>query len=218
MTKRTCSFRIEKSLSGITCGLDEAGRGPLAGPVVAACVYVHEDYRRKRFWSQVDDSKKLKAQQREDLYASITEHCYYGIAEASVEEIDTINILHASMLAMSRAMDRMIAEFSVAPVMALVDGNYPPKLPCTVQTVIQGDATSLSIAAASILAKVTRDCLMKDLCAQHPGYGWSNNAGYGTPEHLAGLKSHGVTIHHRRSFAPVMAAMAEQDNFVGNQG
>lgn len=209
MSKRLCSFRIEKSISGISCGLDEAGRGPLAGPVVAACVYVHEDHRRKRFWSKVDDSKKLSRPQREDLFAYITEHCAYGIAEASVEEIDTINILHASMLAMGRAMDKMITQFSIQPIMALVDGNYPPKLSCTVQTVIKGDATSLSIAAASILAKVTRDQTMQDLCPQFPAYGWSGNAGYGTAAHLAALKEHGVTIHHRRSFGPVKDRLFE---------
>lgn len=212
MKKKSCSFRIEKSLSGITCGLDEAGRGPLAGPVVAACVYVHEDYRRKRFWSQVDDSKKLTRLQREDLFSHITEHCAFGIAEANVEEIDTINILHASMLAMTRALDKMVQDFKVTPELALVDGNYPPKLPCTVQTVIQGDATSLSIAAASILAKVTRDNHMRRLCEIHPGYGWSTNSGYGTKAHLDGLKKLGPTIHHRRSFAPVEQFDLLKDN------
>jgi ribonuclease HII len=209
---RSCSFKLERGYSGPVCGLDEAGRGPLAGPVMAACVHVHEDHRRKRFWSRVDDSKKLTRLQREDLFKYITEHCAFGIAEASVEEIDTINILHASMLAMSRAMEEMVRNFSIAPTLALVDGNYPPKLSCTVQTVIQGDATSLSIAAASILAKVMRDNHMRRLCELHPGYGWSTNAGYGTKAHMDGLKKHGLTIHHRRSFAPIEQLELLQDN------
>jgi ribonuclease HII len=198
-----CTFTLEKKFSGPVCGLDEAGRGPLAGPVMAACVHVNDNIRRKRFWSRVNDSKKLTREQREEMYLYITEHCAYGIAEASVEEIDTINILHASMLAMKRALEKMTSNFGITPEAALVDGNYPPKLACHVQTVIGGDATSLSIAAASILAKVTRDRVMQELCEQHPGYGWSTNVGYGTPEHLDGLEKYGVTIHHRRSFAPV---------------
>lgn len=207
MKNNTCTFTLEKNFPGPVCGLDEAGRGPLAGPVMAACVHIHEGDRRKRFWSRVNDSKKLTRQQREELYIPIVEHCAFGIAEANVEEIDTINILHASMLAMARALDKMITDFNIRPELALVDGNYSPNLPCKVQTVIQGDATSLSIAAASILAKVTRDRLMQQLCEHHPGYGWSTNAGYGTREHLEGLKKHGITIHHRKTFAPVQMEM-----------
>lgn len=202
-----CTFRLEKNYTGPVCGLDEAGRGPLAGPVVAACVHVYPDARRKRFWSKVNDSKKLNPAQREELFIYISEHCAFGISQASVDEIDRINILHASMLAMRRALALMAADHGIKPEIALVDGNYAPRLPCAVQTVIQGDATSLSIAAASILAKVTRDRMMKELCARNPGYGWSTNAGYGTPEHLAGLDKHGVTPHHRKSFAPVQVKL-----------
>lgn len=202
-----CSFKLEKKLDSPVCGLDEAGRGPLAGPVVAACVYVSKDVRRKRFWAEVNDSKKLNGTQREKLFVAITEHCHYGVAQASVAEIDTINILHASMLAMRRSYALMVANHGARPGIALVDGNFAPKLPCEIQTVIQGDAISLSIAAASILAKVTRDRLMQELCAQYPGYGWSTNAGYGTKAHLEGLKINGVTPHHRRSFSPVRESL-----------
>jgi ribonuclease HII len=207
MTRNTCSFKLEKSLPGIVCGLDEAGRGPLAGPVVAACVYIPEENRRKRFWSRVNDSKKLTVEQREELFSCIAEHAAYGICQASVAEIDRINILQASMLAMKRAMVMMAADHGVRPSIALVDGNYPPRLPCAVQTVIGGDAISLSIAAASILAKVTRDRMMRELCSRYPAYGWSRNAGYGTPQHLTALQEHGVTDHHRRSFAPVKSRL-----------
>ena len=199
-----CSFTLEKKWAAPVCGLDEAGRGPLAGPVVAACVYVPKDAQRKKFWSHVNDSKKLSAQQREILFTAIVEHCPFGIAQASVTEIDTINILHASMLAMRRAMVLMVADHGIRPRLALVDGNYVPPLPlCQIQTVIGGDAASRSIAAASILAKVTRDRVMQALCAQYPHYGWSRNAGYATPQHKAALALYGATPHHRSSFAPV---------------
>lgn len=202
-----CTFTLEKQWTGPVCGLDEAGRGPLAGPVMAACVFIPVKNRRKRFWSQVTDSKKLTPARREELYPCIIEYSAYGIAAAEVSEIDQINILQASMLAMKRSMQNMVANFNIAPEAALVDGNYPPKLDCTVQTVIRGDASSLSIAAASILAKVTRDRIMRDLCLQFPEYGWSTNAGYGTPRHLEALRQYGPTIHHRRSFAPVQAEL-----------
>ena len=198
-----CNYMLEKQWSGPVCGLDEAGRGPLAGPVMAACVFIPQESRRKRFWSKVTDSKKLTLAQREELYPYIVEYTAHGIAAADVNEIDDINILQASMLAMKRSMQQMVANFNIAPEAALVDGNYPPKLDCTVKTVVKGDATSLSIAAASILAKVTRDRLMRELCLQYPQYGWSKNAGYGTPQHLEALRQFGPTIHHRRSFAPV---------------
>ena len=201
--KSTCSFTLEKNHAGPVCGLDEAGRGPLAGPVMAACVYIPEDARRKHFWKDVNDSKTLPLKERERLYDLIIAHAHYGIAEATVDEIDRINILLASMLAMKRAMEAMMTRYSITPAVALVDGNYPPALPCSVRTVVEGDSISRSIAAASILAKVTRDRLMRELCRQFPVYGWSTNAGYGTPAHLAALEAHGTTIHHRKSFAPV---------------
>lgn len=203
------NLKLERLYEGPVCGLDEAGRGPLAGPVVAACVYIPEDVRGKRFWRDVTDSKQLTAKKREELYELIVTHASYGIAQSSVEEIDQINILQASLLAMSRSYDIMNSTCDLKPAMALVDGNQKPKnIRCEVQTVIGGDSISLSIAAASILAKVTRDRIMQELCPQFPGYGWSHNSGYGTPEHLKALKQHGVTSHHRRSFEPVRMALA----------
>lgn len=191
------------------CGLDEAGRGPLAGPVVAACVYIPEEVRKEKFWGQVNDSKKLTEKKRAALYDLIVAHTHYGIAQSSVAEIDEINILQASLLAMSRSLDLMAKDFNSVPDMALVDGNRKPKLPCRIQTVVKGDGISLSIAAASILAKVTRDRIMKKLCQEFPVYGWSRNAGYGTAEHLRAINDYGVTDHHRQSFAPVRAAFTD---------
>lgn len=194
---------LENRYDGIVCGLDEAGRAPLAGPVTAACVYIPEDTRRKRFWSQVADSKILSPEIRAELYEQIVEHACFGIAHAEVSEIDDINIHHASYLAMKRAYEEMRAAFSLMPVMALVDGKFLPQLPCAMTPVIKGDGISRSIAAASILAKVTRDRLMAKLHEAFPVYGWDTNAGYPTPAHKAAIEEHGVTIHHRRSFAPI---------------
>lgn len=203
------NLRLEGKYDGPVCGLDEAGRGPLAGPVVAACVFIPEETRKEKFWKQVTDSKQLSAPKREELYDLIISHSSYGIAQSSVNEIDSINILQASLQAMTRSLNIMSTNFNIHPVAALVDGNQKPKgLTCQIQTVVSGDSLSLSIAAASILAKVTRDRMMRELCLQHPVYGWSRNAGYGTPEHLEALRQHGVTSHHRRSFAPIRLLVA----------
>ena len=190
---------VEKTYSGIVAGIDEAGRGPWAGPVVAAAVVITE--RRKL--KGIDDSKKLKAQDRAFLYLDIMAHCHVGVGEASVEEIDSMNILNATLLAMSRAYQNL----PVVPDVALVDGNRPPKLACEVKTIIAGDASCLSIAAASIIAKVTRDRIMESLSRDHPHYGWETNAGYGTEKHQQGLAHHGITPHHRRSFRPIREIM-----------
>lgn len=203
-----CSFELENKFLSPVCGLDEAGRGPLAGPVVAACVYIPEDIRKESYWSYVNDSKKLSKNKRDELFDLITKYTAYGIAQSSVEEIDQINILQASLLAMKRSLETMTSNFNLTPSVALVDGNQKPKLSCQIQTVVKGDSVSLSIAAASILAKVTRDRIMQELCAQYPLYGWSRNAGYGTAIHLAAIQAHGITTHHRKSFAPVRAALA----------
>jgi ribonuclease HII len=200
----TCSFDIENTHQGLlVCGLDEAGRGPLAGPVTAACVHVPDDVRGMAFWAEVTDSKKLTAKKRDRLFDLIREHCAFGIAECSAEEIDQMNILRASLLAMARSLELMQRDFNVVPAMALVDGNQKPPLSCGIQTIVKGDSLSLSIAAASILAKVTRDRVMEDLCRQFPMYGWSSNAGYGTATHMAALQEHGATPHHRKTFAPI---------------
>ena len=177
-------------------GVDEVGRGPLAGPVTACAVRLDPD----RVPQGLRDSKLLTAARREALFDEIMVVAEVSVAHASVEEIDALNILRASHLAMERA----VAGLRLAPGFVLVDGNRLPKsLPCPARAVVKGDAKSLSIAAASILAKVVRDHLMVDLAQQHPGYGWERNAGYPTQDHLAALLNLGVTPLHRRSFKPV---------------
>jgi len=181
------------------CGVDEAGRGPWAGPVVAGAVILDMSNFPDILRAGLDDSKKIKAAKRAQLFEALQEHAHIGIGIASVPEIDAINILQATL----KAMQRAVADLPHVPAFALVDGNRPPKLECAVRTVIKGDGLSLSIAAGSIVAKVTRDRIMADLALQHPGYGWERNAGYGTAQHQRGLVSLGVTAHHRRSFAPI---------------
>lgn len=182
----------------LICGIDEVGRGPLAGPVMAACVFIPEDKRDLPFWGQITDSKKLSAKKRESLFDLIIGNSQYGIAEASAEEIDALNIHRATLLAMKRAFEKA----DVAPELALIDGKFCPDISCHAEAVIKGDSKHLEIAAASIIAKVTRDRLMAALHTDHPHYGWNRNAGYGTAEHRAGIEQHGITDHHRKSFAP----------------
>ena len=178
------------------CGVDEAGRGPLAGPVMAAAVILD----RARIPRGLNDSKQLDEETREELFPRIMEMAIaVGVGEASVDEIDLVNIRQATHLAMARA----VRALAVAAEFALVDGNDAPALPCKCDTLVDGDARSVSIAAASIIAKVTRDRMMARLHDEHPGYNWKSNKGYGTPEHYDGLRLHGVTIHHRRSFGPI---------------
>jgi ribonuclease HII len=177
-------------------GVDEAGRGPLAGPVTAAAVILDSS----RIPEGLHDSKALSRERREALLPLIEACAQVGIGWASVEEIDALNIRNATFLAMCRAIDALPRR----PCHALIDGNaLPPGLSCPGTTIVRGDARCLSIAAASIVAKVARDRAMKALDAAHPGYGWARNAGYGTAEHRAALQHLGVTPHHRRSFAPV---------------
>jgi ribonuclease HII len=195
--------RLLKTLAGPVCGVDEAGRGPLAGPVVAAAVILD----RKRIPKGLNDSKQLTEEGREALFPRILEMAVaVGVGEASVGEIDLINIRQATHMAMARA----VRALSVAAEFALVDGNDAPALPCRCDTLVGGDGRSVSIAAASIVAKVTRDRMMVALHDDHPGYNWRSNKGYGTPEHYEGLKRHGVTPHHRRSFGPVRAILTGQ--------
>ena len=190
--------RIERTLGALVCGVDEAGRGPLAGPVVAAAVILPA--RLPRGLSRgIDDSKKLTRERREELYAGIHACCGVGVGEASVAEIDRLNIFHAAMLAMQRAVEAL----PLAPLHVIVDGNHAPKFACAATAVVEGDARCLSVAAASIVAKVTRDRFMIARAAEYPGYGWEKNMGYGTAEHLAGLKRLGRTPIHRAHFAPV---------------
>ncbi|MDV7144687.1 ribonuclease HII [Tropicimonas sp. TH_r6] len=181
---------------GIVAGVDEVGRGPLAGPVTAAAVVLD----RANIPEGLNDSKKLSQAKREALAEAIHTSAQVAIIHVSVEEIDALNILRASHLAMERAL----AQLPALPGMALIDGNrMPVELPCAGRTIVKGDGKSLSIAAASIVAKVARDRLMVDLAQQHPGYGWETNAGYPTAVHKKALRDLGVTPHHRRSFAPV---------------
>ena len=188
------------------CGIDEVGRGPLAGPVVSACVHIPTPIRKMPFVNELNDSKKLSHKKREGLFKEIKEHCLFGIGIATVEEIDEINILQASLLSMKRAYDDMEQIMDVA----LIDGNQRTRLTCKQQTVKKGDALSCSIAAASIIAKVTRDRMMAEYEEQYPGYGWSSNAGYGSAAHMQALKEIGVTPLHRRSFAPVRAQLEKE--------
>jgi ribonuclease HII len=188
--------KILAQRTGPVAGVDEAGRGPLAGPVIAAAVI----FERKHIPKGLNDSKQMTAEARENAYIAIMERAVcVGIGEASVDEIDLVNIRQATHLAMARA----IRALATAPTFALVDGNDAPALPCPCDTIVGGDGRSVSIAAASIIAKVTRDRMMQALHEEHPGYGWFRNKGYGTDEHLTALMRLGPCLHHRRSFAPV---------------
>ncbi len=183
----------------VTCGIDEAGRGPLAGPVVAAAVVLHPG----RVPHGIDDSKKLTPQTRERLYDEIVQSGWIGVGIADVDRIDSINILNATLWAMQEA----VRALSAPPTVALVDGNRLPSLDCHANAIVDGDASCLSIAAASIIAKVTRDRLMCALALQFPDYGFEQHKGYATAAHLSALRRHGPSPHHRRSFASVAAAL-----------
>ena len=182
----------------IVCGVDEVGRGPLAGPVVACAVCLPVDMPR-RITRRLKDSKQIDREEREEVAQILRETVSFGVGMADVEEIDRINILRASHLAMLRAYEGVPSR----PAYALVDGNQAPNLPCPITCIIGGDAISLSIAAASIIAKVERDKIMRELAVAHPVYGWETNVGYSTRDHLSALKEHGPTPYHRRSFRPV---------------
>jgi ribonuclease HII len=199
---------LKRLPDAIIAGVDEAGRGPLAGPVVAGAVILDLKKTPKALRDGLDDSKKLSLEKREELYALLLScgTAVIGVGRAEVHEIDSFNILNATYLAMQRAVEAL----GHVVTLALVDGNRAPKLPCAVETIVGGDAKSLSIAAASIIAKVTRDRVMKELALTHPGYGWDTNVGYGTRAHYDGINTLGVTPWHRRSFAPVRAALAGQ--------
>lgn len=188
-------------------GVDEAGRGPLAGPVVAAAVILCPEGI-----DGLADSKKLSAVQRDRLADLIRKQCRVGVGMASVEEIDTLNILWATMLAMERA----VASLGVPPREVLVDGNRCPKWHWPSRAIIGGDATEPCISAASIIAKVTRDAIMVAADRDHPGYGWASNKGYGARVHLDALKTLGPSPLHRRSFAPVRDATIDRVSLSGH--
>ncbi len=193
-------YAHERRLGGLVAGIDEVGRGPLAGPVVAAAV-VLKSGRLPKALAGLDDSKVLTAEARLAYAAVLRRVAHIGVGAASVEEIDGLNILQASLLAMRRAY----AALGFTPDAALIDGNKAPRLGCRVETLVGGDALSLSIAAASVIAKVTRDRAMTSLSRRYDRYGWERNAGYPTEEHRTAILIHGITRHHRRSFAPVRA-------------
>ncbi|MDK8874558.1 MULTISPECIES: ribonuclease HII [Paracoccus] len=193
-----------RSGARFVAGVDEVGRGPLAGPVTAAAVILDAGCIPEG----LNDSKKLTAKRREALAELVMARCDWAVGHASVEEIDRLNILRASHLAMCRA----IAGLRQRPCLVLVDGNMLPRdLDLPGQAVVGGDARCLSIAAASILAKLLRDRIMVDLAQQHPGYGWEANAGYPTPAHRQALLDLGVTPYHRRSFAPVHKILCKEE-------
>ncbi|MBQ66054.1 MAG: ribonuclease HII [Rhodobacteraceae bacterium] len=193
-------FTFEASLMGqgypLIAGVDEVGRGPLAGPVTAAAVILDPS----NIPQGLNDSKKLSAKRRENLYDLILKSATVAVAHVSVEEIDRINILQASLLAMRNA----VAALNPQPAHLLIDGNrVPDPINIPAQPIVKGDGKSLSIAAASIVAKTVRDRLMAELSLQNPGYGWEKNAGYPSKQHILALQRLGVTPHHRRSFRPV---------------
>jgi ribonuclease HII len=196
-------FAIEDGCRGVVCGVDEAGRGPLAGPVVAAAVIIDRACFLAELHENLNDSKLLRRATREACYRALLGCARIGIGAASVREIDRVNILRASLLAMSRA----VAALGISPDLALIDGNIAPALPCAAKTVVGGDGLSFSIAAASVVAKVTRDRIMQSLARRHPSYAWESNVGYSTRAHFEAIAAHGVTVHHRRSFAPVRLAV-----------
>ena len=182
-------------------GVDEAGRGAWAGPVIAAAVMLPPDFDP----AGLDDSKKLTAAQRETLYARIAAHAEIAVGRRTPEDIDTINILQATMAAMRDA----VAGLDHAPAHVLVDGNRLPDASWEATALIKGDARAPSIAAASIVAKVTRDRLMREAHGRFPDYGWDSNKGYGAPAHIRGLEACGITPEHRRSYAPIRAILEQ---------
>lgn len=196
------NFDLEIGLGGCVAGIDEAGCGPWAGPVVAACV-IFETYEAFELQGCIFDSKQMSKLNREKAFALIQNSplISFGIGQAGVDEIDTIGLGQSTKLAMHRAFEKIDSNIDYI----LVDGIRNPGIPRNTHMVVKGDQKSFSIACASILAKVTRDRIMDDLHQQYPLYGWNTNAGYGTKGHHEAIKNYGVTEHHRKSFAPIQA-------------
>lgn len=197
------SFFYEKQYSGNVVGIDEVGCGPWAGPVVASAVILDQTNFPLELLEIIHDSKKISSKKRKMIYQELHklkgDSCFISWAEASVQEIDTLNIRRAALLAMRRAVDIL----EIKPQVALVDGNISPTLECHVKTLVKGDTLSYSVAAASIVAKVVRDEIMCNLAEDYPYYGWERNAGYGTAEHQRAIAAYGITPYHRVSFAPI---------------
>jgi len=190
------SLAIERMVGKQVAGIDEVGRGSLAGPVTAAAVIIDQKRITKFLYENIDDSKKISPKKRKFLYKELLHYTEVGIGHSSVSEIDRMNILQASLLAMKRAFENL----NSVPDYVLIDGNFAPKIPCGLKTIKKGDANSLSIAAASIVAKVVRDEIMSKLATDYPNYGWERNAGYGTAEHILQIKACGLSPHHRKTF------------------
>jgi len=193
-------------------GLDEVGRGPWAGPVTAAAVWLNPQRCPADLLGEIDDSKALNSTARDRVFAGLHDAASaggaaIGVGEATVAEIDTLNILRASLLAMQRAAEDLHDRAGIVPIAALVDGNRLPDLPYPAEAIVGGDRRSVSIAAASIIAKVNRDRRMERLAEDYPGYGWEHNRGYGTRVHRDALAALGVTPEHRRSFRPIREAL-----------
>jgi len=203
MTSPDFSFE-EACIKFPVCGIDEAGRGPWAGPVVASAVILNPT----EIPDGLNDSKKLTAKRRDALFDAINAVAQIGVGIATVQEIDEVNILQATFLAMHRAVEAL----PQPPAYALIDGNkIPPNMICDAEAIVKGDGRSVSIAAASIIAKVTRDRIMVTLAQQFPGYGWERNAGYGVKAHQEGLNRLGVTPHHRVSFKPIHKMLYQEN-------
>ena len=200
-------FSLEESLglstSAVIVGVDEVGRGPLAGPVTAAAVFFDRQKIKSDLLTKIDDSKKIAQKKRATISKQIESIAIIGIGWASSGEIDQLNILEATMLAMQRAIFSLQKQIILDPDYILIDGNKVPRLDFPSKAIVRGDEKSLSIAAASIVAKNKRDAFMTSLSKLYPGYGWEKNAGYGTREHLAAIEREGITVHHRRSFKPI---------------
>ena len=204
------NYRLEQEAGGIVAGIDEAGRGPLAGPVVAAALILNPQHLSSALLAAIDDSKALSVKRRNTVASALLDAqgvgVWFGIGAASVFEIDQRNILQATFLAMQRALIHL----PLTPNLVLIDGNHAPRFaeprPFSVRCIVKGDQYSLSIAAASILAKTTRDRVMQHLDIRYPAYGWGHNAGYGTNQHRAALTEFGTTRHHRLSFKPIKLA------------
>ena len=189
-------FLIEQKLGGIVAGIDEAGRGPLAGPVVAACILLNSnDYP-----ASLNDSKKLSPQKRVAIFSQLQISARFGVGIVNHQIIDQINILNATKLAMKIAFDDMCQKITRKPNTVIVDGNFVPNIECNVKAIIKGDQKSLSIAAASIIAKETRDAIMIELDQEFPQYDWKNNKGYPTKKHFMAIKEFGISKYQRQSF------------------
>ena len=200
-------FSLEESLGlstrAVIVGVDEVGRGPLAGPVTAAAVFFDRQKITSDLLTKIDDSKKIAQKKRATISKQIESIAIIGIGWASSSEIDQLNILEATMLAMQRAIFSLRKQIILDPDYILIDGNKVPRLDFPSKAIVRGDEKSISIAAASIVAKSKRDAFMTSLSKLYPCYGWEKNAGYGTREHLAAIEREGITVHHRRSFKPI---------------